>query len=46
MGRLMSTIIGCLFLIGFPIGACIGLLILLILLILLNVRKAKWQAAD
>ncbi|EPH33438.1 hypothetical protein L291_2864 [Acinetobacter guillouiae MSP4-18] len=37
---MMSTIIGCLFLIGFPIGTCIGLLILL------NVCKAKWQAAD
>ncbi|WP_173910209.1 hypothetical protein [Acinetobacter sp. Marseille-Q1618] len=36
-GKLMSTFIGCLFLIGFPIGTCIGLLILL------NLRKSKWQ---
>jgi len=40
IGRLMSTIIGFLFLIGFPVGTCIRLLILL------NVRKAKWQTAD
>ena len=37
-GKAMSQIIGCLFLIGFPIGTCIGILILL------NVRKGKWQS--
>ena len=40
IGKLMSTLIGCLLLIGFPVGTCIGLLILL------NVRKAKWQSGN
>ena len=37
-GKLMSTFIGCIFLLGFPIGTCIGILILL------NLRKSKWQS--
>lgn len=40
IGKLISTIVGCLLLIGFPVGTCIGLLILL------NVRKTKWQSGN